>query len=85
MNERLDDVVVLCSLLPHVGIGADSKAMHGDAGFLRPFGQCLRERVEARNEEEDPLPRTCDLLGNLEARERLASAACHDQLATLSS
>ena len=83
VHERLHDVVVLLALLADVAVRADREAPERRRALLRPLRQRLRQEREARQEEEHALARARDALGDLQAGERLARAARHDELAAV--
>ncbi len=83
VGEGLDDVLVLGTFFPDLGIGADGEGAERDGAFLRPLGEGLRKEVQAGDEEEDALAGAGDVLGNLERGEGFPGAAGHDELAAV--
>ncbi len=87
-RRRIDEVLdpdVFGGSSADLVVRADRERPERDLALLLPLPQRLVEELDARDEEQDlRRPRLVvqgDLLGDLQARERLAGPASHDQLA----
>ena len=73
----------LSTLLADIAVGADREAVERNGTFLSPFRERLRQQGQTGHQEQDTLAGAGHGLGDLEASERFARSAGHDQLAAI--
>ncbi len=84
MGEGLHGIVLLAALLlADVTVRTDGETVQRDSAFLGPFGQGLRQQRQTRDEEQHMLALASHRFSDLETGEGFASAAGHNQLATV--